>query len=124
MSSQWFQEVGPEIRRIWTETPGPASFFSKMKVVTHAYRRFCKNKVVAFRAAHEKTKQELAAATGAMQSNLLDPALSARRSSLRTALEIQQTQKIAGRRVRSRVRWRAHGDLVSKEFFASVRERH
>lgn len=64
MSTLWFQEAGPEIRRLWTEAPPNASFFMKMRTVTRAYRKFCKLKSASFRAEEDRMKQELDEATG------------------------------------------------------------
>ncbi|KAG0573835.1 hypothetical protein KC19_VG213500 [Ceratodon purpureus] len=94
-----------------------------MCIVLHAYHSFCKSKAESFRADHDKLKQDLATATEAMQADLLEAELTACRSTIREALECHHHLKIAGRRVRSRIRWRAHGDLVTKEFFAAVKER-
>lgn len=46
-----------------------------------------------------------------------------RRGDNRTKLVNLQEHKLAGRKARSRIRWKHKGDQVSKEFFRAVRER-
>lgn len=77
MSAQWLTEASPKLRRLWTEAPAEATFFAKMRIVTRAYRKFCKNKAAAFRAEEDRMKFELDAATGLMQSHPDDEELSA-----------------------------------------------
>jgi hypothetical protein len=58
-----------------------------------------------------------------LQANEDNTATQTRRGEARTRLEQFQQRRIAGRHVRSRLRWKLKGDLVSQEFFLAVKER-
>lgn len=119
ISAHYFKEAEPEIRRLWLEAPVGSSFFSKMRKVTRAYRQFCKQKAASFRTEEDRMKMELDTATGNMQSHPEDENLTARRGSIRIAFAAFQSQKVAGRRIRSRIRWRAKGTKCARGFSLS-----
>ena len=78
--------------------------------MTRFYRGFCRQKAALLRAH------------GVAQAAPDDATLMQHRGECRTRMVDLQEQKLAGRRARSRIRWKHRGDQVSREFFWAVRE--
>ncbi|KAG0605467.1 hypothetical protein M758_9G061900 [Ceratodon purpureus] len=124
MSNQWLDAASPEIHRIWSNAGPNTSFFSKMYQVTKFYRGFCKQRASTFREDEDALRQELEAATSLAQVQPTDDGVLHRRGECRARLEALQLRQLAGRKTRSRIRWKHRGDHVSREFFSAVKERH
>lgn len=123
MSEAWLDEAAPEITRLWQAAAPGSSFFSKMRRIIRYYKGFCKSKAQANRAGEDGLIRKLEVATREAQDSPDDMGLTAKRGECRIRLEEFQSRKIAGRRIRARIRWKHRGDHISKEFFAAVRER-
>lgn len=123
MSSRWFKAAAPEIKRLWRDARTQLSFFANMGKITRFYCGYCKRKAAEYRADEDSLTEALKEATRDALASPIDVDLLQRRSDCRLQLEDYQTRKIAGKRVRTRLRWKAKGDLVSREFFLAVRDR-
>jgi hypothetical protein len=123
MNSSLLDEAFVEYSDRWKVQPVNAPFFTKMRSVLKYYREFCKGRAAALRADEDTLKQELEAATFFFQQHEVEHAAQTRRGEACTSLEQFQARRIAGRKARSRLRWKLKGDMISREFFLATKER-
>ena len=121
MNSQYLDEASPPMIQIWNNLPIKTSLFSKIKMLTKYYRRYCKDKATQFQQL--QVQEQLAIATDQLQTNPSDPTLQQRHGDCRQRLQQLELQVDAGKRVRSGIRWHFKGDMILKEFFKSVQEK-
>jgi hypothetical protein len=123
MSAACLNEVKEEVAHLYRAQPATATFFKKIKTVTHFYRSMCKKKAMDGRVAKAEMWTQLAQATSELDKQLEDPAAQQRQGENHQQLQMFETKKVAGRRLRARLRWNLRGDRVTKEFFRGVWEK-
>ena len=62
-------------------------------------------------------------ANARLQSSPIDPAAQQHHGNCRSILQSVKNKLMEGRKVRSRIRWKHKGDMVSAEFFKAVQDR-
>jgi hypothetical protein len=99
------------------------AFFAKVKRLTQAYRKFCKDRAMQFREEEIRARQEMEDAAQNLQAHLDEQSSQQCHGSARLWLQQVEDKVVNGQILRSRIRWKFRGDKVSKEFFRVVREK-
>jgi len=123
MSDQWLDAARPVIEKAWYGSAPNASFFQKMEAISRVYQSFCRHKAMDYKAEEEDARKQLSSTSVALQANPNDPLVQDSHGKVRFHLQEIETRKVAGRRIRARIRWKLRGDLVSSEFFKALREK-
>lgn len=104
--------------------PLTATFFSRLRKITHFYWKFYRRKASAFRADKVALPEALAKATNWAQKDLDYPILMNQRVALRFRLFKTKERMIACRKASSRIHYKLLGNQVSHEFFRAVRDKN
>lgn len=123
MNDVWLDKARPEIEQAWYGSLVSTPFFSKLKAVSRAYRSYCRRKALDMRVEEDRACNELSFATQGLQASPNDPSSQGRHGSARLRLQDIKTRKVAGKRIRARIRWKFRGDMISSEFFKAFREK-
>lgn len=97
------------------------SFFSKLQNFLRYYHGYCKKKTHTFKADEDAPIVQLEDRTKRAEHDLVDIQALNDRDDSRLRLEVFQERQARRRQVRSRTRWKLQGDIVTKEFFRTVR---
>lgn len=71
----WLDEAQSMIEQAWQRLPPNRPFFSKLKVIEHVYRRFCKTKAASFKEEEYQASSALATSLSQLQLDPIDPHL-------------------------------------------------
>jgi hypothetical protein len=123
MNSAWLDEAIPALKGVWQDRPLHAPFFAKLRSVIKYYKIFCKQKAAAFQTEEVQFRNQLTTASELLDTDPHDPDTQELYGRLAILVQELEARKLAGKRIRSRIRWKWRGDLISKEFFQAVRER-
>lgn len=123
MNDQWLDAARPAIENAWHKASPNASYFCKLESISKVYRAFCRQKAQHFMMEEASARSNFSSASIDLQTHLEDPELQAKHGSTRLHLQDVESKKVVGQRIKSQIRWKIRGDLVSAEFFKATREK-
>jgi hypothetical protein len=84
-------------------TASNRNLFQKIKTMIHFYRSVCKKKTMDGRAVEAEMQTQLAQATSELDEQPEDPAVQQRQREIRQQLQLFETKKVVGGRLRARL---------------------
>jgi hypothetical protein len=119
----WLEEARLGIEATWHQLRPGLPFLTKLKAISRFYRNFCKKKALLFRAKEAAARHSFEAASLQLNLSPGDPQLQQQHGLMCQTLQNIESRKVEGQRLRSRIRWKFKGDMISTEFFKVVREK-
>ena len=115
-------KVKQEVTRIWTEDRSVQStFFTRTRKFVRFYKQYCRNQAAVSRREEQVAKDSLAAAQATLQVDPQNAAAQLTLAQRHAQLLSFEAKKVEGCRLRARLKWKAKGDTMSREFFQAVR---
>lgn len=106
MSTFYLKELKPRLQTLWATLPLDKPFFSKLRKIVRFYREHCKHRAELRRREEEEAINDLHEAAKDLHDNPGEHLFRTAHSICQLHLKKLEAKKIAGRRIRSRTRWK------------------
>ena len=115
-------KVKQEVTRIWTEDRSVQStFFTRTRKFVRFYKQYYRNQAAVSRREEQVARDSFAAAQATLQVDPQNAAAQLTLAQRNAQLLSFEAKKAEGCRLRARLKWKAKGDTMSREFFQAVR---